>query len=105
LHTNQYIHRAPVTAFGGCGEFFIVSEAEDHATNRLVGSFVNGIFPSAAIVESIVMNGAVATLRWQAEPGRSYLVQYKTDLRELDWQTLAGEVIAPGCMATKTDTH
>jgi len=104
LHTNRYVHRAPVVAFGGCGEFFVVSEAEDQGTNRLVGSFVNGAFPSAAILESIVMNGPEATLRWQAEPGQSYAVQYKTDLREIDWQTLTGEVIASDCTATKTDT-
>jgi len=90
LHTNQYIHRAPVTAFGGCGEFFIVSEAEDHATNRLVGSFVNGIFPSAAIVESIVMNGAVATAV-ASRAGAKLSGPVQDRLRELDWQTLAGE--------------
>jgi hypothetical protein len=81
-----------------------VSEAEDQGTNRLVGSFINGVYPSAAIIESVVINGVEAALRWQAEPGRSYVVQYESDLREIEWQTLAGEVIAPGCMASKTDT-
>jgi hypothetical protein len=40
------------------------------------------------------------TLQWQAQPGQSYQIQFKTDLGAQDWLDLAGEVVATDCVAS-----
>ena len=43
------------------------------------------------------------TIRWAAQPGRTYHFQYKTDLSETFWHNLSGDVLAAGVEAIKID--
>ncbi len=42
-------------------------------------------------------------LMWPAVPGKSYSVQFKTDLKDADWQTLVGNVTILGTKAFIND--
>jgi hypothetical protein len=50
-----------------------------------------------------VVAGSTVTLSWTAIPGRTYRVQYKTDLNENNWSELGDNIIATGNTASKTD--
>jgi len=52
---------------------------------------------------SIVATGGVATAVWTAIPGISYRLQYKTNLADVTWDDLAGDVTAAGTTASKAD--
>ena len=43
------------------------------------------------------------TLSWNTVAGRTYRVQYKSDLSEPSWTDLAGDIAADGTIATKVD--
>jgi len=44
------------------------------------------------------------TISWNAVVGRTYRVQFKSDLGQLTWSDLAGDVTSTGAKAEKTDT-
>jgi len=48
--------------------------------------------------------GSSATAEWTAISGASYRLQYRTNIGDATWADLAGDVIAGGATATKTDT-
>jgi hypothetical protein len=54
-------------------------------------------------IESIVATKEIITITWSAIPGRTYRVQFKSDLNESAWNDLAGDVLATDSTAQKTD--
>jgi len=42
-------------------------------------------------------------LTWEAEPGKTYHIQFKNDLNELHWRNLPGDILATGFFASKTN--
>jgi len=56
------------------------------------------------MIESIVPTGESVAITWSAIAGRTYRVQFKSDLGESDWNDLAGDVTSNGSTASKTDT-
>jgi hypothetical protein len=56
------------------------------------------------VVESITLLGTDATLVWSSVAGKTYRVQYTTDLTPtITWTDVTGDVLATGATATKTD--
>jgi hypothetical protein len=56
------------------------------------------------IIESITLLGTDATLVWSSVTGKTYRVQYTTDLTPtITWTDVTGDVLATGATATKTD--
>ena len=55
------------------------------------------------VIESIVLADGTVTISWSAFADRTYRVQYKSDLNDSGWIDLAGDVVANGPVATKTD--
>ncbi len=53
--------------------------------------------------QSIQISGGLVHLAWGAIPGRSYRVQYRTDLGSTNWTDLPGDVVANSSTAVKTD--
>ena len=49
-------------------------------------------------------NGGGAKIIWNAEPGRTYRVQFKNNLGDEDWNDLPGVVVASASTASTTDT-
>ena len=45
------------------------------------------------------------TIRWAAESGKTYRVQFDTNLPGVSWSDLEGDVTATGAVATKVDTN
>jgi hypothetical protein len=56
------------------------------------------------VIESIVPTNGDVRLDWSAIVGRSYRLQFKSDLIETNWNNLSGDVTATDSTATKTDT-
>ncbi len=52
---------------------------------------------------SIRVSSGLVHLVWEAIPGRSYRVQYRTDLAGTNWTDLPGDVVANSSTAVKTD--
>jgi len=80
---------------GGDGEIYVISKS-DGTIRQMVSSL------GALVITRTTKSGNNLTLEWQAIPGWNYRVQYRTDLNSGDWTDLAGDVTAPGLVATKT---
>ena len=48
-------------------------------------------------------SGATVTLHWNAEQGKTYRVQYKDTLADLDWKDLGNSIVADGPGVTFRD--
>jgi hypothetical protein len=64
----------------------------------------NIVVGSPPVIESIVATGGNVTITWSAMAGQTYRVQFKSALNDPAWSDLAGDVIAAGTTATKTDS-
>lgn len=58
-------------------------------------SLLRVLFPQIA--------GNSTTVQWSAVPGKTYRVQFKTDLNAAGWSDLPGDVTAAGSTASKVD--
>lgn len=60
---------------------------------------------SALRMERVLTNTVVqTTVSWLSVSGRTYRVQFKNTINDLGWNDLAGDIVATGTPATKTDT-
>jgi hypothetical protein len=50
-----------------------------------------------------LLPGNLIGLIWTAEPGRSYRVQFKSELGAAEWTDLPGTIMATGTTASRTD--
>lgn len=55
------------------------------------------------ITVSVTLSAGVVTIDWNAQPGKTYRLEYKSDLGEMNWQDLTGEITATGDTASKAD--
>jgi hypothetical protein len=73
-------------------------------TNQAVGTILNDLVATAPpVITSIQIIGTQVTLNWTAVAGKTYRVQYKTDLLA-GWTDVPGDVAAASSNATATDT-
>lgn len=62
---------------------------------------LGGVVKPTPIITSTTRSGTNLTLMWRALKGENYRVQYKTDLSQINWLDVAGDVIATGPYANK----
>jgi hypothetical protein len=55
------------------------------------------------LTTAALLPGNLIGLNWTAEPGRTYRVQFKTNLDASQWTDLPGDVTASGTTASRTD--
>jgi len=55
-------------------------------------------------IESIVLSNDAVTIAWTAVAGRTYRVQYKSDVTDSGWADLPGDVNATSSLAIKADS-
>jgi len=65
----------------------------------------NIVVVTAPRIESIIASDSGVTISWSAIVGKSYRVQFKSDLKEPNWTDLSGDVTATEAKAAKTDTE
>jgi uncharacterized repeat protein (TIGR03803 family) len=72
---------------------------------RIYGTvFRLSLTPTAPRILSATNSGGIFALRWSAEAGRSYQVQFSTGLAQTNWAALGGTLTATGTTATASDT-
>jgi len=75
---------------------------DDGAPSFADAQSFNVIVASRPVIESIVA-GANVTITWSAMAGKTYRVQFTSDLGKAAWSDLAGDITASGSTAMKTD--
>jgi uncharacterized repeat protein (TIGR03803 family) len=60
--------------------------------------------PAAPAFESIIPSGNTLTLSWYATVGKSYQLQFKTNLNQASWQNLGAVTIATNALMTTLDS-
>jgi len=55
------------------------------------------------VIESVVLSQGSFAMTWSAMQGKTYRVQFKSDLGNATWTELPDDVIASGSIAGKTD--
>jgi hypothetical protein len=83
-------------AQGGDGEIYIISKSDG-----MIRKMVASLGPPR--ITSIVETGGAVALTWESVPGWTYRAQFKTNLTDLAWSDLAGDVVAAGLTASKTN--
>ena len=61
------------------------------------------VAPPPTVIETILVSGDTVAITWSALPGKTYRVQFKSDLGEATWRDVAGDVTASGSTAMKID--
>ena len=112
------VHLAPgevavfaVPAPAGWGEVpdrdFVEALAEDGCRGTRVSARAGchgPVAPSVPVLRSIAHGDGGATLRWDSQPGTTYLMEYSDGLPATAWIPLAERVTATGDSATMTDS-
>jgi hypothetical protein len=60
---------------------------------------------AAPVILSIARNTNSVSIVWSSTSGLSYRLQYNTNLLTTNWYDVAGDVLAGGATASKTDTN
>src|SRR5262249_42466979 len=69
----------------------------------VTNTFTVAVLPPLSIGSITASNGS-ATLSWQSISGRTYRVEYKTNLSDSSWTALLPNVTATGPSASRTDS-
>jgi uncharacterized repeat protein (TIGR03803 family) len=65
--------------------------------------FQVSILPSRPVFRTIALSNATLTLTWSAVAGKSYQLQYATNLPSLGWSNLGGVILATNTNAAASD--
>ncbi|MDB6064476.1 MAG: hypothetical protein JWR26_684 [Pedosphaera sp.] len=107
--TNQSIAVAISPNFGGpiTNKIFLINLSNPSysalGTNQAIGTIIDDIVAvTPPVITSIQVNGLQVSLTWTAIAGRTYRVQYKTNILA-DWTDFPGDIPATSPTAGKTD--
>lgn len=78
--------------FNSSSDLFAISIATSNTVHAVAGRVVFA-----------PLSGRLPTLTWDAQPGVSYKVEFKEDLREPVWRSLNGSVSVLGCRGSACD--
>ena len=107
--TNGVFTWMPDSSFANTTNTFTVTVTDDDpwAANAQhlsdVKSFTVAVVPQP-VLSSSIMSGGGLTLTWGAISGKTYRVQYSTNLAGTNWQDLTPDVTANGDTASQTDS-
>jgi hypothetical protein len=121
-------HSATIPVAGNIGDFWIGGAPDYPATRTFSGvvdevavfntalsaaqlqqmyrSATNAISPVSVspVLQPVTRNGSILTLRWSALAGRTYQVQFKTNLLQATWNNLAAPLTATNATAAAADS-
>ena len=66
-------------------------------------SFFTVEIPARPSIQNLVATNGAVTLTWSSVVGKTYRVEYKTNLTDAAWSTLAPDIIAGGLSTSFTD--
>lgn len=81
----------------GTGPLYFMSTPTPRAGNLIPSQ------PTPPEITSITFSGGIVSFSFGTTPGRTYRVDYKNDLNEVDWTPLGGNQVAAGASITVTD--
>jgi len=85
---------------------FVLEEATVSSEGvRLAQNEIQFLLTVRPLIQSLSRSGPAFKLTWSAVPGRSYWLQYTTNLTTGNWTDLPPAVLATGPTATATDTN
>jgi Bacterial Ig domain len=103
LNANGSFMYTPALGFFGTDSF--IYQANDGPTNlgtaRVTITVVNPNPPP--VILSISLSNLVTTLKWSSVPGRTYRLQYKTNLLDANWTAVTPNIVATGSVVTATN--
>jgi VCBS repeat-containing protein len=103
LNSNGSFTYTPALGFSGTDSF--IYQANDGATNlgtaRVTITVTNSNPPP--VILSISLSNLVTTLKWTSVPGRTYRLQYKTNLLDANWTAVTPDIVAAGSVVTATN--
>jgi hypothetical protein len=85
-------------AMGGDGEIYVISKSDG-----MIRRMTAALHPPN--IQSITNSGNEVRIAWRSVPGWNYRVQYKTNLSEVNWQDLPGDVTATDLTSAKSALH
>jgi hypothetical protein len=85
---------------------FVLEEATVSSEGvRLAQNELQFLLSVPPVIQSLSWSGTAFTLTWSAVSGRTYWLQYTTNLTPANWTDLPPAVVATGPTATATDTN
>ena len=90
-----------ITAQDGTGDF-------DHDGFSDLSEFLAGTLPKDStsalkMLPTPEINGSSVTVQWSAVSGKTYRLQFKNSLNDLNWSSVSGDVTSTGTTASKLD--
>lgn len=107
--TTGLLTWTPGAALSGTTNLFVVQVEDDGAPalsdEKLFHVIVQAPlrFSAPDSMQGIALTNGAIRLTWRAIPGRTYRVQFASELNSPDWQDIPGDVIATGDTASQTD--
>jgi|SRR6266850_5228784 len=96
------IGQKPSLAYAGDGFVGFMREVKLYARG-LSDTEIGALSGASPVFQPLVRVGGTLTLTWSAIPGRSYQVEYSTNLNQNNWKNLSGTIIATNSTATTSD--
>jgi hypothetical protein len=84
-------------ARGGDGELYLLSKSDG-----MIRQLSAVLIPPT--LGAVTVTNGTRTITWPAISNRTYRVQYKTNLNDLGWSNLVGDITANSATASKTDS-
>lgn len=71
--------------------------------HKAVAASFSQPLPPQQLIPAVIGSDGTFHLTWSAIPGRTYQIQYKTDLDQAEWDNLGGPIIASALTITTND--
>jgi VCBS repeat-containing protein len=103
LNPNGSFSYTPSAGYFGPDSF--TYQANDGATNVGAARVSINVINSnpAPIISSISLSNSLTTLKWTSIAGRTYRLEYKTNLLDLSWIPVTPDLVATGSVVTATN--
>jgi hypothetical protein len=103
FNSNGSFTYTPTAGFAGTDSF--VYQANDGTTNLGTARVTINVINSnpAPVFLSISLSNFLTTLKWSSVSGRTYRLQYRTNLLDPTWITVSPDILATGSVVTATD--
>ncbi|HSU55082.1 MAG TPA: cadherin-like domain-containing protein, partial [Candidatus Dormibacteraeota bacterium] len=104
LNTNGGFTYTPHSNFSGIDQFnYQVNEGTNNLGNAWVTITVNPVAPINPVIKSVTLSNSIATLSWSSISGRTYRLQFATDVRNQNWSNVVPDLVASGTLLSVTN--
>jgi hypothetical protein len=101
INTGLFDQQLPKLAAGSPGVFLVVCQSMESGASRTEGNLV--YLEDFPIITEITVASGSATLRWLSIPGRTYRVQFTSNLSSLGWSNVVPDIVASGTVTTQME--